>query len=252
VLEKGSFGGAIRSYPRQKVVMTAPLELPGLGKVKLRRTSKEALLELFESIVQRAALPIAERAEVTRIVPAGAGLRVETPLGATTARRVILAIGRRGTPRRLGVPGDDLPHVVHEVLDPARHAGACIAIVGGGDSAAELALALAAQPGTRVALVHRGADFGRCKPDNQAALSRARAAGRLAIHVGTTVRAVTRDSLHLAAAGRPYAVPASLVACCLGADLPSRWLRGLGIALRELRGESNLWRARARRGSPAP
>jgi thioredoxin reductase (NADPH) len=237
VLEKGSFGGAIRSYPRQKVVMTAPLDLPGFGKIKLRRTSKEALLELFESIAQRAALPIVERAEVTGIIPVGEGLRVETALGVATARRVILAIGRRGTPRRLGVPGDDLPHVVHEVLDPSLHAGARVAIVGGGDSAAELAVALASQPRTRVTLVHRGADFGRCKPDNQAALARARASGRLAIHLGATVRAVTRDAVHLDAAGRPVSVPASLVVCCLGADLPSRWLRGVGVALRELRGE---------------
>jgi len=238
ILEKGSFGGAIRSYPRQKVVMTAPLDLPGFGKVKLRRTSKEALLELFESIVDRAELPIREHAEVTGIAPARGGLRVRTPSGDVTARRVVLAIGRRGTPRRLGVPGDDLPHVVHEVLDPARHAGAHVAIVGGGDSAAELALALADQPGTHVTLVHRGADFGRCKPDNQAALARARASRRLTIHLDTTVRSVTRDALHLHAQGRSFAVPASLVVTCLGAELPSRWLRGLGVSLRELRGEA--------------
>jgi thioredoxin reductase (NADPH) len=237
VFEKGSFGGAIRSYPRQKIVMTAPMDLPGYGKVKLRRTSKEALLELFESVVQATQLAIAEHAEVTGIVPAGEGLRVETPHGVVTARRVVLAIGRRGTPRRLGVPGDDLPHVVYEVQDPAKHAGASITIVGGGDSAAELALALAAQPRTRVTLVHRGSDFGRCKPDNQSALDEARAARRLAIHLGTTVRCVTPHHVELTTPGRPLIVPSSLVVCCLGAELPSPWLRSLGVSLRELRGE---------------
>jgi len=237
VFEKSEFGGAIRSYPRQKVVMSAPFDLPGLGKVALRRTSKEALLELLDDVVRRAELAIVERAEVTAIRPQGAGFRIETTACTTTAHRVVLAIGRRGTPRRLGAPGDDLPHVVSAIDDPAAHAGARIAVVGGGDSAIEAALALAAQPATRVTLVHRGADFGRCKPDNQAALAEARAERRIAVRLGTTVRAVTADRIELATPDGVRAVAAGLVVCCLGADLPSRWLRGLGIALRELRGE---------------
>jgi thioredoxin reductase (NADPH) len=237
VFEKTELGGAIRSYPRQKVVMSAPFELPGLGKVKLRRTSKEALLELFDELVRRAELDIIERAEVTTIRAAGDGFRVETTLGATTARRVVLAIGRRGMPRRLDAPGAELPHVVYSVADPAQHAGARVAVVGGGDSAVELALALAAQPATTVTLVHRGDDFGRCKPDNQQALDRALASGRLAVHLGATVRAVSAVRLELATPRGPITVPASLIVCCMGAELPSRWLRGLGVALRELRGQ---------------
>jgi thioredoxin reductase (NADPH) len=237
VFEKGELGGAIRSYPRQKVVMSAPFDLPGLGKIKLRRTSKEALLELFDDVIRRTELPIVERAEVTAIRATEAGFHVETTACATTARRVILAIGRRGTPRRLGVPGGELPHVVYGITDPAQHAGAHIAVVGGGDSAVEIALALAAQPETSVTLVHRGEDFGRCKPDNQLALERARADGQLTVSLGTTVRAVTPEHLALATPHGPRQVTASLVVCCLGADLPSRWLRGLGIELRELRGE---------------
>jgi thioredoxin reductase len=178
-------------------------------------------------------LAIVENAEVTGIHPVGDGLRVETTAGTATARRVVLAIGRRGVPRKLGVPGDALPHVVHAVADPAQHAGKRVVVVGGGDSAAEIALALAAQPGTRVTLVHRGTDFGRCKPDNQRALERA----PIAVHRNTTVRAVTRESVELVASGRPGSVPASLVVCCLGAELPARWLHGQGIVLRQVRGE---------------
>jgi thioredoxin reductase/NAD-dependent dihydropyrimidine dehydrogenase PreA subunit len=237
VFERGAFGGALRAYPRHKVVMSAPFDLPGMGKVKLRRTSKEALLALFEDIARRAELAIVERAEVTAIRPSGGGFRVESAACTTTAHRVVLAIGRRGTPRRLGAPGDDLPHVVYGIADPAEHAGARVAVVGGGDSAIEAALALAAQPGTRVALVHRGGDFGRCKPDNQAALDQARAERRLAVRLGSTVRAVTADRLELATPDGVRRLAASLVVCCLGADLPSQWLRGLGVELRELRGE---------------
>jgi thioredoxin reductase (NADPH) len=239
VFEKGAFGGAIQSYPRQKVVMSAPFDLPGLGKVKLRRTSKQALLDLFDDVIQRAELSIVEHAEVTRIRPtrpAGSGFHVQTSACATTAHRIVLAIGRRGTPRRLGVPGAELPHVVHELADAAAYAGQRVAVIGGGDSAVEVALALAAHAAA-VTLVHRGADFGRCKPDNQAALDAARTDGRISVRLASQVRAVTRDRVALATPDGPLAVPASLVVCCLGAELPSRWLRELGIELRELRGE---------------
>lgn len=237
VFEKGQLGGAIQSYPRQKVVMSAPFDLPGLGKIKLRRTTKEALIELFDDVVRRAGLSIVERAEVTAIRSTATGFHIETTACTTTARRVVLAIGRRGTPRRLGVPGDDLPHILYSVADPAHHAGERVAVVGGGDSAVEIALALAAQPGTAVTLIHRGNDFGRCKPDNQAALDAARAAGELEVQLGTTVRGVTPERVALTTPSGPGAVPASLIVCCLGAELPSQWLRGVGIALRELRGE---------------
>jgi thioredoxin reductase len=237
VFEKGGFGGAMRSYPRQKVVMTAPLDLPGIGRVALRRTTKEALLELFESVVARARLPIVEHAEVTGIARTRTGLRVDTTAGDATARRVVLAIGRRGVPRKLAVPGDDLPHVVHAVADPAAHAGKRIVVVGGGDSAVELALALRAHRGTRVMLVHRGHDFGRAKPANQRALARAAERGRLLVHIDTRVYGVTPAHVVVAGPGFTGTLPAELVVCCLGAELPARWLRGLGVELRELRGE---------------
>jgi thioredoxin reductase/Pyruvate/2-oxoacid:ferredoxin oxidoreductase delta subunit len=238
VFEKATIGGAIASYPRAKVVMSAPFELPGLGKRKLRRTTKEALLELFEDVIARAELAIVERAEVTQIRERTIdGFTVDTKAGQVTAQRVVLAIGRRGTPRTLGVAGDDLPHVVFGVDDPAAFAGRDVAVVGGGDSAVEIALALAAQPGTAVTLVHRGTDFGRCKPDNQAAIEAARDAGQLAVALDAKIGRVEPEHVELVSAGERVALPASLVVCCLGAELPSQWLRGIGIELRELRGE---------------
>ncbi|MEZ4363013.1 MAG: NAD(P)-binding domain-containing protein [Kofleriaceae bacterium] len=238
VLEKGELGGAIKSYPRQKIVMSAPFDLPGIGKVKLRRTTKEALLELFADVLRRTQLDIHERAEVTAVRREAEGFAVETRARRWTARRVVLAIGRRGTPRRLGVPGEDRAHVVYHLEDPTRHAGAHVAVIGGGDSAVEAALALAEH--ARVTLLHRGADFGRCKPDNQSALEAARAEARLTVIPNATVREVAAAQVLLSAPREIPAVPASLVVCCLGAELPSSWLRGLGVGLRALRGEP-LW-----------
>ncbi len=237
VYEKQGLGGAVFSYPRQKVVMSAPFDLPGMGKVKLRRTSKEALLELFQDLVRRAELAIVEQAEVTRIRAERGGFVVDSSAGTTTAHKVVLAIGRRGTPRRLGVPGDGAPHVVYAVADPAEHAGRDVVVVGGGDSAVEIALAIAAQPRATVTLVHRGTDFGRCKPDNQSALRAAEAGHQLTVLLGATTRAVTPQHVEVASPAGPRSVPASVVVCCLGAELPARWLRGLGVELRELRGE---------------
>jgi thioredoxin reductase/Pyruvate/2-oxoacid:ferredoxin oxidoreductase delta subunit len=236
VFEKSDLGGAIRAYPRQKVVMTAPLDLPGIGKVALRRTHKAALLELFADVVRRADLPIVEHAEVAAITPISRGLSIETTAGVATANRVVLAIGRRGTPRRLDVPGEDLPHVVYELPDPTAYADKRIAVVGGGDSAVEVALALA-QSRARVVVLHRGTDFGRARPDNQRAIADARAAGRISVRFRTTVAAITRDGVELDAAGNRVALSVALVVCCLGAELPSAWLGELGIGLRQLRGE---------------
>jgi len=235
VLEKGGFGGAILSYPRAKIVMTAPLDVPGVGPVKLRTTSKEGLLELFQTIAHRMQLAISENTEVTSIARVPSGLLVSTSRGSMTAHGVVLAIGRRGTPRRLGVPGDHLPHVVYEVDDPGRHAGSQVVVVGGGDSAIEVALALAGFPDTDVTLVHRGPDFGRCQPANQRRLEQR--AARIRILTNTVIREVHPDRVVLATGDDVQEVEATLVACCLGAELPTPWLRKLGIGIRELRGE---------------
>lgn len=233
VFEKSTLGGAIRTYPRQKIVMTAPLELPGVGKLKLRRTSKEALVEMFEQVVRDTELDVTERAPVVAIRRVGAGFEVETAQGTVTTPRIVLAIGRRGVPRKLGVPGQDLAHVVYALADPASLAHASVVVVGGGDSAVEVALALA-RARAQVTLVHRGSDFGRTKPDNRRAIEAARAKGELTVELRAQIACVTplhvelRDGTIIAAAH---------VICALGAELPAAWLRGIGIELRELRGE---------------
>lgn len=233
VFEKRTIGGAVQAYPRRKIVMTAPIELPGGEKVKLRRTSKEALIELFEQLVRDHELAITEQAEVRAITRTAQGFAIETAAGTVTAARVVLAIGRRGMPRRLAAPGIELPHVIYDLIDPETFAGSAVVVVGGGDSAVEAALALA-RAGARATLVHRGADFGRCKPDNRRALELAHARQELVIITRANVARVTPDQVVLADG---QALAATRVVCALGAELPTEWLRSIGIELREMRGE---------------
>ncbi|CAN5428188.1 hypothetical protein BH11MYX1_BH11MYX1_41570 [soil metagenome] len=233
LFEKSTLGGAIRTYPRQKIVMTAPLELPGLGTRKLRRTSKEALVEMFAEAVRDAELEVTENAPVIAIRRLAGGFEVEATQGTVTTPRIVLAIGRRGVPRTLGVPGQDLAHVAYDLIDPGTHARESVVVVGGGDSAVEAALALV-QARAKVTLVHRGSDFGRTKPDNRRAIEAARANGELDVELRAQITRVTPDHVELRDGNL---IVASRVFCALGAELPAAWLRGIGIELRELRGE---------------
>lgn len=237
VFEKATVGGAVRSYPRRKIVMSAPMDLPGYGKIKLRRTTKESLVELFAAVVIKTGLQITEHSPVTGVVRGPDGtFDVATETGSVRAHRVLLAIGRRGTPRRLDARGGGAP-VVYEVPEPEHYAGKACVVVGGGDSAIETALALAALPNTPVTLVHRGDDFGRAKPDNQDALEQARVRGRITVAFRAKVVVIHDDRLDLEVGGHAQTVPAHVVACCLGSELPTQWLKGLGLELRQMRGE---------------
>src|SRR5512138_3418695 len=122
-LEQESLGGAVFQYPRGKLVMTAPANLPIVGRVNFRHTSKEQLLQFWREAEQKSGVKINYRERVDRIEPEGTGFRVHTTKGSYSARSVLLAIGRRGTPRKLGVPGEELPKVVYRLIDPEQYSG---------------------------------------------------------------------------------------------------------------------------------
>jgi thioredoxin reductase/NAD-dependent dihydropyrimidine dehydrogenase PreA subunit len=222
--DRDAIGGAIRSFPRHKLVMTTPFELPLYGRVRRTEISKEELCELWSTAVTRFALPIHERAPVAKIRDVDGAYDVETAIGTRRAEAIVIAIGRRGTPRRLGVRGEGLPHVRYELLEPAELADTTCVVFGGGDSAVEAAIALAAQPGAQVTLVHRSATLA-AKPANQARL-RASAATVLLEQAPT---AIEPDAVVLARGER---VRADHVFVMIGGELPGAWLRDNGIATR--------------------
>jgi thioredoxin reductase/ferredoxin len=228
-VEQDSFGGTVAHFPRGKLVMTAPAHLPLIGKVKFREVSKERLLQFWHGAAQRTGLRInyGERVEsVTRI---GAGFEVETTRGRYPTRSVLLAIGRRGTPRRLGVPGEDLPKVVYRLIDPQQYRGQHVLVVGGGDGALEAAASIAAEPGTTVTLSHRSEGFSRAKLKNRERVEAARKSGRLKVLMQSDVNKIGTGDVELAQNGKRTAIRNDAVIVCAGGILPTPFLKSIGI-----------------------
>jgi len=241
---EADIGGSVRAYPRGKIVMTHPVDLPLYGRVRLRRTSKEALIELWQDVIAREGIAVdfgvtveaIDRDDDTDV------LVVKTSTGPIRAKRVLLSAGRRGRPRRLEAPGAERPHVRTMLEDPADHDGQACLVVGGGDSAAEAALALAERPGTRVVMSYRGERLTRAKPETRSRLEAAARDGRLRLELGSRVREVGERAARLElAGGREETVDAEVVLALLGRELPTSLLAACGIDVRTYHGDVPAW-----------
>ncbi|HET9598508.1 MAG TPA: NAD(P)-binding domain-containing protein [Anaeromyxobacteraceae bacterium] len=248
LLEQGVLGGSVAHYPRHKVVMTEPVDLPIHGRFGKKRMSKAELLAAFERIVAKARLRVEEGVKVTAVEGADGAFDVVTDgAGRVRARKVILAIGRRGTPRKLAVPGEERPGVTYALADPQQYRGARVLVVGGGDSALEAAGALVEEGGAEVALSHRGAALARCREANRARAERLAAAGRLRVLPGSTVVEIGEREATLATPSGALAVPAEFVVVQIGGELPLALLDRCGVALRRYHGEAPGTRRRGER-----
>jgi thioredoxin reductase (NADPH) len=253
VLEKRRIGGAIASYPRGKVVMTAPMRFAGLPPLTLKRTSKESLMEELGTVITTLKLSITPHCDVTSIERQPDGtFALSTPDGTVRAQRVIVAVGRRGAPRKIGAAGDDDARIVYELDDPETYRNQSVLVVGGGDSAIEATFALSRQPDTRVILLHRGANFSRAKPDNQRAIEAMKEQGNVRIQTESIITAIDgsatdRMSVMLTHQGETKTHRAHAIIACLGAELPTGWLSKIGVEVVTRHGEALL---SGRRSSP--
>ena len=231
-LEQESLGGCVFQYPRGKIVMTQPVRLPIVGNVKLTTTRKEDLLGLWEGIAARVGLEIRCQERVEKIEPHGTSFRVVTSRGQYRTRSVLLAIGRRGTPRKLGVPGEELPKVVYRLIEPEQYLGRDVIVVGGGDSALEAAASIAEinEPG-RTVLSYRGDAFSRAKPKNRARIEQFERDGRLRVLLQSEMRRIVDRSAVLRHAGREIEITNDTVIVNAGGVLPTEFLRSIGIAV---------------------
>src|SRR6267154_1215053 len=167
VLEQDSVGGTIANFPRHKVVMTEPVQIPFFGKLKERRISKEELLSVWSSALGGAGVRVDEGVSVESIAGRDGAFQVVTKKGVLLARKVVLAIGRRGTPRKLAVPGEELSDLAYRLPDPEQYQGSRVLVVGGGDAAIEAAVQLAEQSDARVTISYRGDSFAKVREANR-------------------------------------------------------------------------------------
>jgi thioredoxin reductase/Pyruvate/2-oxoacid:ferredoxin oxidoreductase delta subunit len=228
-VEQESLGGTVSHYPRGKIVMTQPAELPLVGKVKLRETTKESLMEFWTKVVQDTGLKVNTGERMESITPTGNGFTVKTNKKEYLTSNVLLTIGRRGTPRKLGAPGEELSKVVYRLIDPEQYRGKKVLVVGGGDSAMEAATSIADQPGSHVTLSYRSEAFSRAKEKNRQRVKDAEAAGTLTVLLKSTVKEIRVDGVTLEQEGKTLDIPNDAVIVSAGGILPTPMLKEMGI-----------------------
>jgi len=228
-VEQDSLGGTVAHFPRGKVVMTAPMNLPLIGKVKISETRKEALMELWQDVQRKTGLKVNEGERVEEIQKKGEGFVVRTSRASYETRAILLAIGRRGTPRKLGVPGEEQTKVVYRLIDPEQYRGQHVLVVGGGDSALEAATSIADEADTTVTISYRAEAFSRSKEKNRRKVQEAEDAGRLRVLLQSQVKEITADRVRLDHKGEQVDLPNDAVIVCAGGILPTAFLKTIGI-----------------------
>ena len=238
-IEREDVGGTVRYYPRKKIVMTQPMEIPGYGKLREKEIPKERLVDIWQEVIAATGLTVATEEMVQKVDPApGGGFMVATTKGEYRARYVILAIGRRGIPRKLGIPGESLPKVSYSLLEPEAYQGDRIVVVGGGDSAVEAAIALADQPGNQVSISYRQDRFSRIKSGNQQRIEQAMRTGKVTALWQTNLTEITSTEVEYQdAGGVKHRLPNSQVFVFAGGELPTPFLRACGVQIETKFGE---------------
>lgn len=239
ILEQDTLGGTVFTFPRKKIVMTSPMDLPLFGKIKLYETSKSELLELWHTVLNKNSITVTENSKVESIGPENGFFRVTTIKGEQfTGYHVLLSIGRRGTPRKLNVPGELKEKVAYRLLEPEDISGKHIIVVGGGDSAVESALMLADQ--NHVILSYRNEVFNRIKPLNNMALNKAIADGKLEVKLSSNLISIEDETIHLSTGKEAeiLTLKNDLVYIFAGGELPTQFLEKAGIKITKKFGET--------------
>jgi putative YpdA family bacillithiol system oxidoreductase len=236
IIDQGPTGGTIAQYPRQKIVMSETVKLPIYGNFGRSKLSKEQLLETWAKVTTKADITVESGFKVEGIGGDDGNFTVQTTKGTINARKVVLATGRRGTPRKLGVPGEDLTKVCTRLDDPDEYKGKDLLVVGGGDSALEAACALSAS-GARVALSYRNERFGKCRRENQDKIAALAEAGGVTLYMASQILEVDEKSVRLEHKGAEVRLPNDFVITCLGGELPAEFLKKVGISLKRHHGE---------------
>ncbi|MCH9695286.1 MAG: NAD(P)-binding domain-containing protein [Gammaproteobacteria bacterium] len=230
-IEQEELGGTVAHFPRRKLVMTQPADLPIVGKMKFKEVQKEDLIDYWRNIEQQTQIKVNYNERVDAVEPSsrGVGFTVKTNKATYDARTVLIAIGRRGSPRQLGVPGEELSKVAYRLIDAEQYRDQHVLVVGGGDSALEAATSIAAEPGTNVTLSYRSGAFNRAKLKNREKVDAAVADGRLRVLFSSNVKSIQEDSVNIAVGEKVGKLKNDFVIVSAGGILPTAFLKTIGI-----------------------
>ncbi len=226
LIERKELGNTIFDYQLGKLVMAEPAKLPLRAHIPFEQGSREEILEGWTQAITSLGANV-RKAEVKAIERIEGGFKISCSDGEVTAKNVVLAIGVQGTPRKLGVPGEDLPHVTYTLSDPAAFVGKDVLVVGAGDAAIENALALCEK--NTVSLLNRGAEFPRAKEANGAKIMEAIRAGKIRHFINSEMSRVEAETVHIETAEGEVALKCNHIIARLGGILPRGFLEKCGI-----------------------
>src|SRR5579864_3500896 len=229
-IERDEIGGTVAKYPRQKLVMTSPVEFPMYGKFKKMQLSKENLLAFWDMILNRSDFNVSTGEKVDDVKRGDDGIfTVITGTNQYRARAVILALGKAGEPRKLGVKGEELPKVMYRLIEADHYINKKILIVGGGDSAVEAAMGLAHQAGNQVTLSYRSERFSRIKERNAKRIEECASSGKVRILFNSTPVEFKPESVILNVAGKQQEIPNDFAWIFVGGTPPNAFLKKIGV-----------------------
>jgi thioredoxin reductase/NAD-dependent dihydropyrimidine dehydrogenase PreA subunit len=237
VLEQDTLGGTVYTFPRKKIIMTSPMDLPLYGKIKLFETTKPELLDLWQTVLSKNSITVNENSKVDSVILENGIFTVISGDKRFTSASILMAIGRRGTPRKLNIPGEMNEKVAYRLLEPDFIINKHVIVVGGGDSAVESALLLS--DNNNVTLSYRNEVFNRIKAQNSTALNKAIASGNLIVRLKSNLLSIEDDFVVLdTGEGEPIKLKNDLVYIFAGGELPSQFLEKAGIKITKKFGET--------------
>ena len=231
-VDQDTIGGTVAKYPRQKLVMTSPVEFPMYGKFKKIQLSKEELLAFWHKVLQRVDFKFRSGEKVEDIKKGADGIfTTVTTKNQYRSHAVVLGLGRSGNPRKLGVKGEELPKVMYRLIEADHYVNKKILIVGGGDSAVEAALGLAYQAGNTVTLSYRKEAFSRIKERNSQRMNKCMRTGKIKVVFNSIPVEFRQNSVVLEVNGKLQEIANDFVWIFAGGEPPSAFLKKIGVGL---------------------
>jgi thioredoxin reductase (NADPH) len=231
-VEQDTIGGTVSKYPRQKLVMTSPVQFPMHGKFKKMELSKEELLSFWGELLQRADFKVRAGEKVEDIKKGDDSVfTIVTSKGQYRSQAVVLALGRSGTPRKLGIKGEELPKVMYRLIEADHYINKRILVVGGGDSAVEAAMGLSEQTGNKVTLSYRQDRFSRIKERNAQRMEECIRKGKLTVLFNSSPVELKQKTALLDVGGKIQEIPNDFVWIFAGGTPPNAFLEKIGVGL---------------------